>query len=290
MSLNVANFGTKLIERTNVNSAYLRSIRDYDVPTTEEELELCRLAKKGDEDAKDKLVMGHQRLIYSFAKQYAKDSDEIIDYVNEGTIGLIKAIDTYDESKGFKFITYASYYIRREMRYFMNSTNVMVERSNFFKLDAKLKQIKHDFYIENGYYPSTETIINLFKTRFNIDIKDKSDVFDVIINSTSINKDDDDYNSQIETLFNSKTYYNNEYEDVINQDYTKDRVLTLINTLSDRDADIIKMLYGIGEYDHEYSVSDVAEKYNLNRASVGVIKQKSLIKMCRHQKSFKIAI
>lgn len=290
MTLNVANFGTKLIERTNVNSAYLRSIRDYNVPTTEEELVLCRLAKNGDENAKNQLVMGHQRLIYSFAKQYAKDSTEIIDYVNEGTIGLIKAIDTYDESKGFKFITYASYYIRREMRYFMNSTNVMVERSNFFKLDAKLKQIKHDFYNDNGYYPSVETIINLFKTRFNIDVKDRSDVFDVIINSTSVNKDEDNYNSEVETLFNSKTYYSNEYEDVINKDYIKNRVLTLVNTLSERDADIIKMLYGIGEYDREYSISDIAEKHNLNKASIGIIKNKALIKMSRHQKSFKIAI
>lgn len=290
MSLDVTNLRTKLVEHSGANNAYLKSIRNYEVPSAEEEVELCRLAKKGDKDAKDKLVMGHQRLIYSFAKQYAKNNNEIIDYVNEGTIGLIKAIDTYDETKGFRFITYASYYIRREMRYFLSSTNVMVERSNFLKLDVKLKQIKHDFYTENGYYPSVETIIDIFKTRFDINIKDKSDVFDIIINSINIGKDEDYYNSDVESMFNFKTHSHNEYEYTSGQDYIKECASRLINTLPERDADVIKMLYGIGEYEHEYSISDVADKYNLNVATIGVIKKKALIKMSRYQKSFKIAI
>ena len=103
MSLNLSNFHTKIFAHSN--NQFLQDIKKFDVPTPEEELALFELAKNGDKEAKDKLFMGHQRFIYALAKRYSKNETEVLDYVNEGNIGLSIAFDKYNPTVGVRFIT-----------------------------------------------------------------------------------------------------------------------------------------------------------------------------------------
>ena len=115
--MNTKNYNCKFYSGNDTLNKYLSDIGKYKVLTLEEEVELFERICDGDEQAKARIVESNQRFVYSLAKIYSKNEDEVLDYVNEGNIGLITAIDTFDVTKGMKFITYAVWYIRRSMKY-----------------------------------------------------------------------------------------------------------------------------------------------------------------------------
>lgn len=280
---------SKFIERNVVIDAYLNSIKKFSVPTADEEVELFKKIKNGDNEARERLIMGHQRLIYSFAKQYAKNSSEVIDYVNEGNIGLAKAVETFDPSRGFKFMTYAQYYVRREMAYFLKTTNMVVEKSNYLKLEPKLKKIKSSYYNKYGVYPSVGTIQEILLNEYNIKIKNQSDLYDVMVDSSDIDKDDESFNPDFDISYNKITASYNDYEKDISYDHIKQNVNLLISKLNSKEKDIISMLFGIGEYSNEFSIDDVAYKYNISASNVISIRNKIFRKLKKYNQ-FKIAV
>ena len=273
---------TKYLNKDGVHGSYLTSIRHKEIPTEEEEMQLFERIAQGDKKAKDRLIEGHQLFVYKVAKIYAKSDEDILDYVNEGTIGLIKAIDNYNPTLGFRFLTFATYYIRREMNYFMVN-NCSVKKSNTFKLGKKIEKIKRTFYAKNGYDPSEDEIIETLHTDYNIDIVDKSDIYDLniaSINSSVDSESDSDYTTESTPYFNEKTSSENLYEDTVDDEYRKERSVSLLkNALSvlpdERNRDILCMLYGVG-YEKPFSAFDVAIKYNISEADVTNLKNMML--------------
>lgn len=270
MALNIKNFETKKF--TSDSRQYLNDISKFEVPSPEDELMYFKLAKKGDKNAKDTLFMGHQRFIFALAKHFSKNSEDVLDYVNEGNIGLSIAFDKYDPTVGVRFITFASYYIRREMSQYYEYSEKIVIQSNKQKYKSKINKIKHDYFKEYGILPTYEEIISLLEEKYNIKIKDKSDVYDCCVNSINIDKDDDFYNSDFENLYNKKSHAHNEYEIEIKKEYIKSLVSKLLGELSERDADIIKMSYGI-DYPYEYSNEDISNKHHLTPSRINMIKK-----------------
>ena len=124
--MNISDYSCKFYSGDKALNNYLNDIRKYKVPTVEEEVALFERIAEGDEKAKTEIIQRNQRFVYSLAKIYSKDENEVLDYVNEGNIGLITAIDTFDVTKGTKFITHAVWYIRRSMNYYLTTTNTLI--------------------------------------------------------------------------------------------------------------------------------------------------------------------
>ena len=276
MPLNIKNLETKFF--ANRSTQFLQDIKNFKVPSPEEEILLFEKAKNGDKLAKDKLFMGHQRFIYALAKQYSTNGDEILDYVNEGNVGMSIAFDNFDPSVGVKFITYASHYIRREMNRFLNNTNVIVRQTNNAKFKSKVREIKNDFFKKNGFYPNSNEIIFTLKEKYGFNVKNEQDIYDIEFNSINIDKDDNNYNSDAECSYNMKTSSFNDYEKEIEKESIKNQIENILSLLNERDADIIKMTFGIG-YSRQYTFEEIAEKHNLKESSINILKGKILEKL-----------
>ena len=184
--MNTKNYNCKFYSGNDTLNKYLSDIRKYKVLTPEEEVELFERIGDGDESAKARIVESNQRFVYSLAKIYSKNDDEVLDYVNEGNIGLMTAIDTFDVTKGMKFITYSVWYIRRSMNYYLSTMNSLVAKSNNMKYGKKIEYIKQECMCKNGYEPTYDEIVDMMKEKYNLDIKDICDVYD--LNISSINQ------------------------------------------------------------------------------------------------------
>lgn len=286
--MNISCYSCKFYSGDKALNNYLNDIRKYKVPTVEEEVALFERIAKGDEKAKIEIIQRNQRFVYSLAKIYSKDENEVLDYVNEGNIGLITAIDTFDVTKGTKFITHAVWYIRRSMNYYLTTTNNLINKSNNMKLGKKIEYVKQAFICEHGYNPAPNEIINMIKEKYNIDIKDISDVYD--LNVASINEElDDDYTVEENSDFNDRTSSVNEYDTETDNTYNKMLVNNILSTLSTKQQDIIKMTFGIG-YDRQYSTEEIGDKYEMDEMAINQLKN-NIIKYLRGKRGeYKLAI
>lgn len=291
--MNLANYSCKYFGGSETLSSYLNEVRKHKVPTPEEEEEIFDKIFNGDEAEKEKakteLIIRNQRFVYAMAKIYARNEDEVLDYVNEGNIGLIESIDRFDPSKGFKFITYAVNYIKREMNYYLMTTNNIIKRPNNMKLGKKIDTVKHKFFAENGYLPTDEEIIEVIKTVYGISIKDKSDVFDLNVSSISEKLDDDKYTVEDDDEFNRKTSTESEYETTVNDDYNSLLVNNILSSIPAETQDILKMCLGIG-MERSYTLEEIGEKYDLDEQTVLDIKNKTLKYLRQNKHAIKVAI
>lgn len=269
--MTISNFTTKFFNGETTVASYLNSIRKYKVPTAEEEKVLFERIQNGDEDARQEIILRNQRFVFSIAKIYAKDEHEVLDYVNEGNIGLYEAIDKYIEKKlettngepNVKFISVAVNYIRREMNYYLTTTNYLVRRSNNMKLSKKIEEIKAEYLAENECLPSPFVIMEKMQEKYGIEIHNPKDVCD--LNMSYIDDEvSEDFTEGESVEFTDKTASLNAYETTAENEYVNSVLMDALSVLPDpRYIDIIKMLYGIG-YDRAYSLDEVGKKYGLD--------------------------
>lgn len=259
-------FGT-----TEILSYFLKDVRKYEVLTTEEEQKLIAEYKaNGSKEARDRLVNSNLRYIFSKAKEYAKNEDEVLDYVNEGVIGFLEGLDNYDASLGIKLMTYAKFYIQREMNYYFTDTINMVVPSNRAKIGKKAAKIKSKFYAEHGYEITPELLKKKLKSEYDIDIINDSDMDEISVMSIDC-EIDDDYTMEDNSEFNQRTSSVNECEQNFENERIKNLVTEMLDSVSPIEADIIKMSFKIG-YDIEYSADEIGEKYALEPEIVERIK------------------
>ena len=269
-SMNTKNYNCKFYSGNETLNKYLSDIRKYKVLTPEEEVELFERIADGDEVAKARIVEANQRFVYSLAKIYSKNEDEVLDYVNEGNVGLITAIDTFDVTKGMKFITYAVWYIRRSMNYYLSTINSLVAKSNNMKYGKKIECIKQEWICANGYEPTNEDIVDMLKDKHNIDIKDICDVYD--LNISSINQQlDDDYTIEDDSEFNEVTSSVNTYEVDTDKTYNNELVGNILATLTEKQQDIIRMSFGIG-YERSFTAEEIGDKYEMDEMTLNQLK------------------
>lgn len=285
--MNIKNLSTKFFGTNRPLSLYLSEIRKTEPPTAEEEKELFERIKNGDEDARNEIIIRHQKFVYSIAKVYAKSEDDVLEYVSEGNIGLMQAIDEYDSDRGTRFLTFAVWYMRRAMNYYQDNTNNMVVRSNNMKLSKKIDTVREDYFKKNGVMPTNAMVVDLIKEKYDIDVKDIRDVYDVNVSSIS-DEIDDDFTVEQNADYNQKTATKNEYEEEVDSDYNAQLTKELLNILPEDKADIIKMLFGVG-YDRVYSPTEVGHKYDMYPEDV-IALQNKIIQYLRQEGKFKVAV
>ena len=268
---------------TNRESAsldkYLQEIGHEDLITVEEEVELAQAIKKGDRQALEKLTRANLRFVVSVAKQYQNQGLSLPDLINEGNLGLIKAAEKFDETRGFKFISYAVWWIRQSI------LQALAEQSRIVRLPLnqvgslnKISKAFQKFEQENERRPSAEELA------IELDITVDKVVDSLRVAGRHISMDapfvEGEDNSLLDVLVNDDAPIAD--RTLINESLQKeiDRALA---TLTDRESDIIKMFFGLGC--QEMTLEEIGDKFQLTRERVRQIKEKAIRRLRQDSRS-----
>lgn len=276
----------RIVEQTDSIKSFWKCSRKYKPLTAEEEHALFEKYPTASAAERKRiqatLVLCNQRIIYSKALDFTKDPDLIQDYIREGSIGLFKAIDKFDISRGVKFITFAIDYIYREMFEYNSKFGNLVRRSNDKKIGVKIKGIRDEFYTREERDPTSEELKDIFEKKYNIEIKEDVDLLDVSVSSIDDtggqSGNDNDVDQTESGEFAVSTASLNGFIEQEEMEHTNCLVNALLSKLSERDREIVSMFYGIG-YDYAVDPDDIARKFGISRTRVNQIIASSLEQM-----------
>ena len=269
---------------TNRESAsldkYLQEIGREDLITVEEEVELAQRIWGGDRLALEKLTRANLRFVVSVAKQYQNQGLSLPDLINEGNLGLIKAAEKFDETRGFKFISYAVWWIRQSI------LQALAEQSRIVRLPLnqvgslnKINKAFSKFEQENERRPSPEELAEVL----DIPVDKIADTMKVSGRHISVDAPfvEGEDNSLLDVMINDDSP--NADRVLINESLSKEIERVLAFTLSDRERDIVKKFFGIGVT--EMTLEEIGDEFGLTRERVRQIKEKAIRKLRPNAKS-----
>ena len=255
---------------------YLQEIGKVDLLTPDEEVELAKRIREGDQMALERLTKANLRFVVSVAKQYQNQGLSLGDLINEGNLGLIKAAQRFDETRGFKFISYAVWWIRQSI------LQALAEQSRIVRLPlnrvGSLNKISKTFSeLEQKYErePSPDELADVLEVT-------SSEVVDTMkISGRHVSMDapfvQGEENSLLDVL-------ENDTEETPDQELMNDslrkEVQRALSTLTQREADVITLYFGLNG-EHSMTLEEIGEKFNLTRERVRQIKEKA-IRRLRH--------
>ena len=254
---------------------YLQEIGKVDLLTPEEEVDLAKRIKQGDQIALEKLTKANLRFVVSVAKQYQNQGLSLSDLINEGNLGLIKAAQRFDETRGFKFISYAVWWIRQSI------LQALAEQSRIVRLPlnkvGSLNKINKAFSeLEQEYErePSSDELAEMLE----IPTEEVETTLGVAARHVSMDAPfvEGEDNSLLDVLENGTTPGTDtalEYKESLRKEIDRS-----LSTLTDRQCDVIKLYFGIG-VEHPMSLEDIGEKFGLTRERVRQIKDKAINKL-----------
>ena len=270
---------------TNRESAslekYLQEIGHEELLTTEQEVELAQKIRKGDKKALERLCKANLRFVVSVAKQYQNQGLSLPDLINEGNLGLIKAAEKFDDTRGFKFISYAVWWIRQSI------LQAIAEQSRLVRLPlnqvgsvTRIMKEAYKFEQEHERKPS----INEMAERFDMPEDKIADAMNA--NSHEVSVDAPFVNGEEGSIVDSMTNPDSPTTDnELVKESLRTEVERMIKLLGDREQKVIKAFFGIGE--PELTLEEIGVKYNLTRERVRQIKEKA-IRRIRHNTKNKL--
>lgn len=266
----------KFIQETEVINDYLKMVRRYDVLSDNDEKELFKRYNEGDLSARDTIILSNQRFLYSQAKIYARNEEDIMDYVSEGNIGMLEAFEAFDYTKGFKFITFAVWYIKRAMNTFMTNQRDCIVKSNAAKYGKKIEKIKNEFYAKNERFPYPDEIADILREKYDIEVVNLVDLYDLNITSINDNSDNDTTAEEVSDFAMQTASYNefDAQEETSNSDFIEVLSKNLLGVLSARYKDIVCKYFGIGG--DKYSVFELSSEYGLPENTIKNIIDKAI--------------
>jgi RNA polymerase primary sigma factor len=257
---------------------YLQEIGKVDLITSDEEIELATRIKKGDKAALDKLTKANLRFVVSVAKQYQNKGLPLTDLINEGNIGLIKAAQKFDETRGFKFISYAVWWIKQSIMQAIADQSRMV-RIPLNRIGAlnKIGKVASALEQELERKPSVEEIAS----ELEMDIEEVDYALKIsgrhISVDAPIKQGEENKNSLLDIMPNEKQPTP---DTSLMSESLKREIQNSLSTLTEREADVIKLYFGI-ERENSLTLEEIGELLNLTRERVRQIKEKALIRL-RH--------
>jgi RNA polymerase primary sigma factor len=268
---------------TNRESAsldkYLQEIGHEELLTTDEEVELAQRIRKGDKRALERLTKANLRFVVSVAKQYQNQGLSLPDLINEGNVGLIKAAEKFDETRGFKFISYAVWWIRQSI------LQAIAEQSRLVRLPLnqvgsvnKITRELNKFEQEHERKPSVDEIAE------RVDLPEDKIADAMKANSRHVSMDapiaDGEDSSMIDFLSGDSS--NTDRELAIES--LKAEVSRILKLLTDKEQKVLRAFFGI-DGSPEMTLDEIGEKYNLTRERVRQIKEKALRRLRRNTKN-----
>jgi RNA polymerase primary sigma factor len=266
---------------------YLQEIGKVELISPEEEVKLAVLIRKGDQKALEKLTKANLRFVVSVAKQYQNQGLTLPDLINEGNLGLIKAAQRFDETRGFKFISYAVWWIRQSI------LQALAEQSRIVRLPLNkvgltnriskaFSQLEQEFERE----PTPEELA------FLLDLEPEEVAATLGISSRHISMDqplaDGEESTLMDVLINKDAEGTD--DDLVIRASLDTEIERSLSTLTERQKDVIRFFFGIG-IDHPLSLEDIGERFSLTRERVRQIKDKAITKLrttsrCKLLRSF----
>ncbi len=278
----MAKTGRTVNESNRSLSRYLEEIGNFEPLPPAREVELAQRIKQGDQGALEELVKANLRFVVSVAKDYQGQGLPLTDLINEGNLGLIKAAGRFDETRGFKFISYAVWWIRqsilqalaehsRIVRLPLNRVGTISKITKTAeKLEAEIERSPNEGELGKQLEMTPDEVIDALRISrrhhsLNAPFRDgdKNSLIDVI--------EDENQSSPDEPLMN---------------DSLKDEIRQSLNTLKERERQVIKMYFGI-DRDYALTLNEIGEEFNLTRERVRQIKEKA-IRRLRHRSRSKI--
>lgn len=258
----------------DILNQYFHDISTYDLLSREQERELLTKAKSGDDEAKEILVTSNLKLVAKLALYYSKSGVYYLDLIQDGTIGLITAIDKFDLNTTYKFSTYATWWIKKEIIDALKKKVNMIKIPNYIYLMHKKVQIFEEDYVnKNGKKPAME------ETALALDIKEE-DILKVkkaiemnMINVKYENARENEENYDIKD-YSTMEEINKEINDL----QQKHRVSTLLNKLNSREKKIIEMYYGLSGVGR-YTFKEIGNELEISAERVRVLKERALDKL-----------
>ena len=261
---------------------YLQEIGKVDLITADEEVELAQRIKAGDQTALEKLTKANLRFVVSVAKQYQNQGLTLPDLINEGNLGLIKAAKRFDETRGFKFISYAVWWIRQSI------LQALAEQSRIVRLPLnkigsinKINKMYAFLEQENERPPSAEEIAKKLDMTVN-DVKEsiKNSGRHVSMDAPLIEGED----SNLYDVLNSGESPNPDRK--LLHESLRIEINRALETLTPREADVVKLYFGLGEH-QPMTLEEIGETFDLTRERVRQIKEKA-IRRLKHTSRSKI--
>jgi RNA polymerase primary sigma factor len=261
---------------------YLQEIGKVDLITAEEEVELARRIKQGDKLALEKLTKANLRFVVSVSKQYQNQGLTLPDLINEGNLGLIKAAQRFDETRGFKFISYAVWWIRQSILQALAEQSRIV-RLPLNKIGSINKINKASARLEQGFErePDVKEIAGeLDMTEVEVKESMRNAGRHVSMDAPLIQDED---NTMYDVL---KSEESSTPETGLLYESLRKEIDRAINTLTKREADVVKLYFGLNEK-HPMTLEEIGEKFDLTRERVRQIKEKA-IRRLKHTSRSKI--
>ena len=268
---------------TNRESAslekYLQEIGHQDLLTVDEEVELAQQIRKGDRKALERLTKANLRFVVSVDKQYQNKGLSLPDLINEGNLGLIKAAEKFDETRGFKFISYAVWWIRQSI------LQAIAEQSRIVRLPLnqvgsvnRIARELNKFEQENERRPSVEEMAD------RIDLPEEKIADAMKMNTHHVSMDapfaEGDDNSLLDILPNNDSPAT---DNELDMESLRAEISRALDILNDREKKVIKAFFGIGT--SEMTLEEIGDKYNLTRERVRQIKEKAIRRLRHNTKS-----
>jgi RNA polymerase primary sigma factor len=250
---------------------YLQEIGKVDMITAEEEVDLARKIHDGDLNARDRLINANLRFVVSVSKQYQNKGMSLPDMINEGNLGLIKAAERYDETRGFKFISYAVWWIRQSI------LQAMAEQGRIIRLPlnrySHINKIKRTINELEQMYEREPTVFEIAQA---IEMG-PADVKEAIINAVRYISMDaplvqDEEGNMYDVLLSEEV--SSPDKDLLTDSLRKE-IERALNTLTQREANIIRSFFGLNGK-HVHTLEEIGQKYNLTRERVRQIKEKAI--------------
>ncbi len=255
---------------------YLQEIGKVNLLTPDEEVDLAIKIRKGDGDAQEKLVRANLRFVVSVAKQFQNKGLSLGDLINEGNLGLIKAAQRFDETRGFKFISYAVWWIRQGiMSALANHQRVVRLPLNRVGELTKISKAYRDLEQKYERKPTTEELAKILEmtaeeVAYSLQISGRYVSMDAPLKSGDENK-----NSLMDVLPNDNQQLP---DNILMKESLKNEVTNILSTLDAREAEVIRLSFGIGR-NQKATLEEIGDRFNLTRERIRQIKEKALRKL-----------
>ena len=269
---------------SNAMKMYLKEIEEYPMLSAKEEVELAKAIIDSSEEAKEKFINANYRLVVSIAKRYRKESVDMLDLIQAGNIGLIKAVEKYDYKKGFKFSTYATWWIKQSItRYIDDCENTiripvhLHQRINFVK--RKKQELANVLQRE----PSMEELAEVCELEVDkvLDIlkRDKN----IVSLDTPIKEDED---SSLVEFIPSDAHFGDVVMYEVEQNNLREKIDEVLTDLSDQEQQVLRMRFGLDD-DTPKTLEEIGKVFGVTRERIRQIEAKAIRKL-RHPSRLKL--
>ena len=265
---------------------YLREIGKIPLLTIDEENELAKKVVEGDKKAKDKMVEANMRLVVSIAKRYSGRGLDLLDLIQEGNTGLLRAVEKFDPDKGFKFSTYATWWIRQAI------TRAIADQARTIRIPVhmvetinKVLRTTRKLTTELNREPTNEEIakeLDMEPEKIDYVMRIKQDIASL---DASVGRDGDDEDSVLGDFVEDEERASP--EDAAVTQILKEQLAEILSTLSEREQKIIRMRFGIGG-ERPHTLEEVGAEFAVTRERIRQIEAKALSKLRKHKDTKKL--